>query len=271
MSLFEVDHKKCARDGICAAVCPIGIIEFRDRTPVPAADAEKRCISCGHCVAACPKGALSHRAMRPEECKPLRKELNVTREQAGQLLSSRRSIRVYEAKEVERPTIEALINIARYAPTGMNSQPVNWMIISGGDVHRLSGMVIDWMRFVIEKQPEKADAMRLDRIVTRWEQGDDFVCRNAPHVIVAHAPAEMISASTSCTLSLAYLELAAATFGLGACWAGYFYAAAVYWPPMQQALALPEGEQVHGAMMLGYPKYRYHRIPVRRAPRIEWR
>src|SRR5512143_2371705 len=124
MSLFEVDQKKCARDGICAAVCPIGIIEFRDRTPVPTADAETRCISCGHCVAVCPTGAMSHRAMRPEECQPLRKELNVTREQTGQLLSSRRSIRVYEATEVDRPTIETLINIARYAPTGMNSQPV---------------------------------------------------------------------------------------------------------------------------------------------------
>ena len=71
MSLFEVDQKKCARDGICAAVCPIGIIEFRDRTPVPTADAETRCISCGHCVAVCPAAALSHCRMTPGDCQSL--------------------------------------------------------------------------------------------------------------------------------------------------------------------------------------------------------
>lgn len=271
MSLFEVDRKKCAGDGICAAVCPIGIIEFKDKTPKPVVDAEQRCISCGHCVAFCPTGALSHRTMRPEECRPLNRGLNVSREQAGQFLTSRRSIRVYETKEVERSTIEALIDIARYATTGVNSQPVKWMVISGAEVPRLSGLVIDWMRFVIEKQPEKAASMKLDRVVARWEEGKDFVCRDAPHVLVAHAPKEMISASTSCTLALAYLELTAMVFGLGACWAGYFHAAAAFWPPMQQALALPDAEQVFGAMMLGYPKYRSHRIPLRKTPAISWR
>src|SRR5512147_1088145 len=142
MSLFEIDRKKCAGDGICATVCPIGIIEFNNETPKPVTDAEQRCISCGHCVAACPTGALSHRAMRPEECRPYNRALSITSEQAGQFLTSRRSIRVYETKEVERSTLKSLIAIARYAPTGMNSQPVNWMVISGEKVQRLSGMVI---------------------------------------------------------------------------------------------------------------------------------
>jgi NAD-dependent dihydropyrimidine dehydrogenase PreA subunit len=31
MSLLTVDQEKCERDGICAEVCPAGIIEFKNK------------------------------------------------------------------------------------------------------------------------------------------------------------------------------------------------------------------------------------------------
>jgi len=40
---------------------------------------------------------------------------------------------------------------------------------------------------------------------------------------------------------------------------------------MQEALELPAGHKSFGAMMLGYPKLKYHRIPLRITPRISWR
>ena len=66
-------------------------------------------------------------------------------------------------------------------------------------------------------------------------------------------------------------SLGATGMGLGGCWAGYFNAAVNTFPPMQQALGLPEGHQCYGAMMIGYPKFRYHRMPERKAPSITWR
>ena len=59
--------------------------------------------------------------------------------------------------------------------------------------------------------------------------------------------------------------------GLGACWAGYFNAAATSWLPLQSALALPENHASYGAMMVGYPKFAYHRLPVRNEADISWR
>jgi hypothetical protein len=43
------------------------------------------------------------------------------------------------------------------------------------------------------------------------------------------------------------------------------------YPPMAEALALPPEHHLHGAMMIGYPKVTYHRLPTRREPKIAWR
>jgi len=274
MGLLTIDREKCKRDRICVTECPLGILAFDEegQTPKPTADAGDLCIECGHCVAVCPHGALSHRSMGPDECPPVRRELQPGPEAAEHFLRARRSIRIYRKKPVERSLIEKLIDIARYAPSGHNRQPVRWLVIyDSEEVQRLAGMVVDWMRYMLKEHREIAAPMHMDRVVAAWENGDDRVCRNAPHVIVAHAPKEDRSATAACTIALAYLELAAQPLGLGACWAGYFNAAATLWPPMQEALALPAEHISYGAMMIGHPKLDYHRLPLRKVPEITWR
>ena len=56
----------------------------------------------------------------------------------------------------------------------------------------------------------------------------------------------------------------------GPCWAGYFDMAAVNYAPLQKALDIPEGNRPYGAMMLGYPEYKYSRIPLRKEPDVRW-
>ena len=233
---------------------------------------EELCITCGHCVAACPYGACSLDAMPTEVCPPLRPEWHLSPEQAEHFLRSRRSIRAYKEAPVDPGRIERLIRVARYAPSGHNGQPVRWLVISGREpVRALAGHVVDWFRMLFERRPEMARGMRLDRIVTAWDAGKDPVCRGAPHLVVAHAPADDPTAPSACTLALAYLELAAPSFGLGACWAGYLHMASLHAPALQAALALPAGHRLGGAMLVGEPRYRYHRLPQRREPEITWR
>jgi nitroreductase/NAD-dependent dihydropyrimidine dehydrogenase PreA subunit len=274
MSLFTVDQQKCNKDHICVQVCPVGIIEWSDekQLPTPARDADALCISCGHCVAACPRAAISHRAMTPAQCIPILQELQPTPEQAEQLMRSRRSIRVYQDKTVDRSMLARLVDIARFAPSGINAQPVEWLIIHDtSEVRRLAGCVIDWMRAMIKDRPQFAAALRMERTVKSWDSGCDSICRHAPHIFVAHAQKDNPMAASSCPIALAHLELAAHAFGLGACWAGYFDAAARFWPPMKKELSLPEGHVCYGALMIGYPQYRFHRIPLRDEARITWR
>jgi len=95
--------------------------------------------------------------------------------------------------------------------------------------------------------------------------------RGAPHVVVAHARRDDSTALSACTIALTHFELIAKAHGLGPTWAGFFNAAAGMYPPMQQALALPDGHQALGAMLLGWPKYDYKRIPPREPARITWK
>jgi nitroreductase/NAD-dependent dihydropyrimidine dehydrogenase PreA subunit len=273
MDIFDVTTETCNRDGICAAVCPSGLILMgEDRYPRPVAEADEVCIRCGHCVAACPTGSFSHRDMPLGQFAPVQDELQPTAGQCEHFLRNRRSIRVYKEKNVSKDEIEKLIQIARHAPSGHNSQCVEWLVLADKDeLGKLAGVVADWMRWMIDNMPEFAASMHLARTVGRWDQGTDVILRNAPVLIVAHAEKDNRMAPAACTIALTYLELAATSLGLGCCWAGYFNAAATNFPPMMKALSLPGGHQSFGAMMVGYPKFKYHRLPVRKRPRIAWR
>ena len=274
MSLFSIDPKLCERDGICVEECPARIIEIRKEGdfPSPVEGAEEICIHCGHCVAVCPHGALSLKTVGPGDCSPMKREILPGFEGTVELLKSRRSIRAYKESAVKRETLLTLIDAARYAPSGSNSQPVHWLLIEDkAEIKRLAALVVDWMRVVVKETPELAAPGRFDRIVRAWDEGIDRIFRSAPHLAVAFGLKTHPAAQPACIIALTYLELAACAMGLGTCWAGYFMRAIQSFPPLIRALDLPEDHQVFGAMMLGYAKHHYHRIPLRDEARITWR
>lgn len=273
MSLFTIDTDKCKSDGICADQCPARVINFNGAGtfPFPSDNAEEVCLNCGHCVAVCPQGALSMKNMSPDNCQAVKKELLPSVEQVEHFLASRRSIRNYKEKQVDKDTILKMLNIANFAPSGHNTRPVNWMVIyDRKEVNRLSAIVIEWMRYMIKENPEIARQLSMSSVITTWENGYDRISRSAPHIIVAHGLKNLSTSQQACTIALSYLEQAAYSLGIGACWAGFFGAAASSYTPMKKQLNLPEGHKCFGAMLIGYPKYQYLRIPLREEPKISW-
>jgi nitroreductase/ferredoxin len=274
MKLIAIDAEKCQRDSICVMECPARLIELKpgDKIPQTIPEANELCIRCYHCVAVCPTGALTHEDLAPQACAPVQNELALESEQVGHFLRSRRSIRAYKKTPVDRNILTTVIDVARYAPSGHNSQPVKWLVIQDRkDVLHLANMVIDWMRHVQKENPAMAQTLHLQRVIAAWEDGIDRVCRNAPHLVVAYGDKTILHTQPACVIALTYLELAAKAQGLGSCWAGYFNAAAALWPPLQKELALPENHASYGAMMIGYPKFVYHRLPARKESDITWR
>ena len=274
MSALEVNQDKCNSCGICVLTCPIGIIQMDDANTLPLwiQNGGELCIKCGHCVATCPTDAIAVDSIRPEVCDSIDKGLLPSPEQVELLIKSRRSIRVYKEDKVPRDILAKLVDIARYAPSGHNMQPVNWLIIEdSNEVKRLAGFVADWMRATIKDNPGMAQAFRLDRLIQSWDSGKDTIMRSAPHAIVAYGHKANPIAPQAGVIALTTLELAAYAQDLGACWAGYFHAAAMTFPPMIEALNLPEDHQCLGAMMIGYPKHKYLKIPTRNEPQIIWR
>lgn len=263
--LISVDRSKCKRDGICMAECPFALImESEDGGfPVARRAAPRICINCGHCLAVCPHGALTFKGQGPESCLPLDRKLGPSPEAAAQLLRSRRSIRTYKDKPVPREVLEELLDISRWAPSAKNAQPTKWLVIeSAAEMKRLIDLTVEWLR----------ETNAFPGVVSAWEQeGRDLVLRAAPHLIIAHASDKALKPEIDCTIALTYLDLAAHGLGLGTCWAGIFLGAAFNHQPLIEALALPANHRAHGALMLGYPKYRYPRIPQRNPAEIIWR
>jgi len=273
MAPFSVDVEKCKNDGICVKACPMRIIQITSAKapPTPVEDFEERCLACGHCVAVCPTGAFSLNWLSPEECTPIDIELKFSPPQAEQFLRSRRSIRNFKAKPVERNILEKLLEIACYAPSAKNNQPWYWTLVAEpSKVKLLAELVIDWMRSVIKKNPRIAKKRGMPTVVAAWEDGQERICRGAPHVIVVHAKKNYGFGAEDCALALSYLELFAPALELGACWGGYFYSAINAYPPLFKALGLPKGHRAFGAMMVGYPKLKYQRLPLRYPPRVTY-
>lgn len=240
--------------------------------PKPIAQAELTCLRCGHCVAVCPTGSLTHHEIPAEMCPPVQKSLQITAEQCEHLIRSRRSIRAYKKKPVPRSVIIRLIEMARYAPTGHNNQNVAWLVIdSQEELRRIENIGADWMRWTISNQPGMASAKNMETVLARVARGKKEFLRGAPVLVVTHGRKDDMVISLDCVIALAYFDLAAVSLGLGCCWAGWIYIIAKSFPPMQEALSLPEGHVAYGCMMLGYPELRYYRLPRRRPPRITWR
>jgi hypothetical protein len=149
----------------------------------------------------------------------------------------------------------------------MNNQCTDWLVVDErSELRRFSALVVGWMREMIKSEPERYSWLDFETHVKNWENGIDHFLHGAPALIVAHAGKEQAMAMTTCRSALAYFELAAFGFGLGCCQAGLFNMAATRYSPLIEKLCLPEGHQLFGSLVFGYPKYAYRRVPARRSP-----
>jgi len=271
MSLLIIDQEKCKKDEFCIRECPAVIIRFSavDGYPELVEGGDLACIRCGHCVAACPHGALSHTDVPVEASPEIRDPLNIDEAQAEQFLRSRRSVRVFKDKPVEKEKIQRLIEVARYAPTGGNSQAVEWLAVTDkARLKKIAGLTVDWVRQLAKDPKVVAAAPYLPMIVAAWDAGYDSVLRNAPAIIVASAPVEIMSGQVDVTIAMTYLDLMAPALGLGACWAGLLQGALTASPSLKSEVGMPADHPHHYPVMLGYNDIKYFRLPERKPPKI---
>jgi nitroreductase len=187
----------------------------------------------------------------------------------GNYVKSRRSVRQFRAEPVPRDTIAEILDIARYAPSAMNAQPVGWLVIHNrDDVRNVAGMTVDWMRGLEPGHPLHGYG---EWFISSWNNGKDIICHDAPHLLVAHVPADNPMAANDAIIALTHVDIAAPASGVGTCWAGIVASAARSYQPLIDYLALPEGRVPAYAMMFGYPKHKPHQIPGRKPLQVIWR
>jgi nitroreductase len=222
---------------------------------------EKYCIKCWHCIAICPKGAISYLGIKKGDLEQLKSKDFLPYDQAEKFIRSRRSFRTFKKEPVPDDVISKWMDISRWSPTASNSQQLNWILVKQTEkVAHLARIIIDWLK-------EKNDCLE---IIEQWNQGNDILLRHAPHLLIVTLPKDYFWAMTDAATAISYLELTAYSHGLGTCWAGYFTRAASEYAALRMELNLPENHKVAGALMFGYPIYRFSRIPGRKRISIQY-
>jgi nitroreductase/NAD-dependent dihydropyrimidine dehydrogenase PreA subunit len=270
MGLLTIDEGRCKRDGFCVQECPALIIQLPEKGyPGIIPGCDDRCMDCGHCVAVCPYGALQHERIPFAKSPSILEALSINEAQAVQFLRSRRSIRHFKEKPVEQETIKRLIEVARYAPTGGNRQAVEWLVINDKSrIKEAATLTVDWLRQIVQDPQVVAAAPYLPLAIAAWDAGEDSVLRNAPSLVIALAPQEVMSGMVDLTLALSYLDVFAPAIGLGTCWAGLLQGALINSPATKAAVGIPDSYPHHYPIMVGYPDVTFYQVPERRAPKI---
>jgi nitroreductase len=226
---------------------------------------------------------------------PIQFEEMPTTEQVMTLLKTRRSIRAFRDKPLEKVTIEKIIDGARFAPSGHNSQSTEFLVVQDRDVlSKVSALVVDYLRFEIKRfgNPIFRTAVLLaarasaesglneipgfKRLIRLYESGADPVLNGAPALLVFHARGTVGFAEVNAQLALQNASLVAHSLGIGHFYTGWVVSTcrapmAPKWNRrMSKLIGIPSGNKIHGALALGYPIPKFKNMIERKPPRITW-
>ena len=271
MTRILLDQDLCTRCGICSTVCIMGIIEPAEEDTLLKVNDTKAgmCIGCGHCEAYCPSQALILEDRPDEKVRLPAGAGDIAPEDIGYYLRKRRSVRNYTKDTVPKEKILELLDIARYAASAGNDQPVEWIVVHNQEkVKKIAALTIEWMKTLTGSNHPMSGYIPV--LLEAWESGRDVVCRGAPHLLVATIPEGNPVALTDAIIALTHFDLAAPAYGIGTCWAGFVAMAASLYEPLQKELGVPAGRKSAYAMMFGYPQYETHGIPRRKPLKVTW-
>lgn len=258
MSIITVDQESCIKCGLCVEECPTGVLKFESTGPVEING--NACNSCGHCVAICPKEAIDNEKS-PLAMQSKAGELpKLNPEQAKNFLRSRRSIRSYKAKAVEREKLLQLVEVANLAPTASNSQGISYLIID--EKKTIEAMVEECVNW-LENHPVFGKI--LSSVTKEYrDYNADGILRGAPSIVLSLADKGFGNARENSIFSLTYLELFAPSLGLGSCWAGILeLCARSEDSPIHKLLNISDKKIITGCVMVGYPKNTFKRFTER--------
>jgi 5,6-dimethylbenzimidazole synthase len=181
-----------------------------------------------------------------------------------ELVKARRSTRVFTAEPVADELVQEIIEAARWAPSGANSQPWEFVVVRDKEMkHRLAGFFPAHGQLVREVELTRPEELR-------WPSATRPVAepgwKDAPVLIVVCGDprtkqsypliTQLVRGDLTFNSSLAnaflYMTLAATSLGLGAHWVSAT-SDPFLTPLIKAALDIPEGLVIYDTMVLGHP------------------
>ena len=131
----HVLEESCERCGLCARVCPNGVIvSDSEGKPEFHGDRIGLCIGCAHCMAVCPTRSVRIPGLSYERDLFDLPEPGVDAEAFSSFLSTRRAVRLYRRKAVPRQTLERIVRAITLAPMGFPPHKVAVTVVENREV-----------------------------------------------------------------------------------------------------------------------------------------
>jgi len=141
-----------------------------------------------------------------------------------ELLKTRRSIRSYREEQIPQKTLIEIIDTARYAPTGANLQPWEFILVTDAGLRQ---ELSKYAKFYFIKSGHVALAPAL--------------------IIILGRPSRSEFYTIDCSLAGANIIIAAHFLGLGTCWIGAFNEQKI-----KESLCIPDELKIVGMITIGF-------------------
>lgn len=290
MELIRIDEEKCTSCGLCIPLCVRGILEQGESAArVTNPDG---CILCGHCKAVCPVDAPELPTLDASEFVEAPGRGGYPKPDVlRSIFRSRRSIRQFKGKSVERENLETIIQAGRFAPTGGNRQGLHYIVVrTPSKIEEVKRMTVDLLALQGEEiedaldikartgQPVPGEYEVMKDYTKRWKEmktemqgGIDKLFYHAPVLVALHInPAESSSPMVDAGLAGMQMALMAESLDLGTCFCGFFVFAVNMSPEFKKMLAIPEKHIVPLSFVVGYPDVHYKKLVSRNPARVTW-
>jgi nitroreductase len=181
-----------------------------------------------------------------------------------QNITTRRSIRSYTDEQISGDDLHLLIEAARYAPSGSNSQSWNFTVIQNKEkIDRLNELVREAFKSVIVDETTYRSLVAGKKFA---ENENYHFCYHAPTLIIVSNERKYLNAMADCSVALQNIFLVANSLRLGSCWINQ-----TRWfgddPGVRKAfteLGIPEDYMVCGAAAVGHILGEIQKAPPRK-------
>jgi ferredoxin len=278
-----VDVHTCKKCGLCAEVCPAGIITANEGVSF-VLERESLCIRCGQCMSVCPSRSITVEGLTYEkDFFPLPVRQESWWDSFYGLIRTRRSIRRFKDRPVPRELLEKIVEAISFAPPGFTPLTLELSVVNDRELIRSAVPLMAQMYESLIKATGNAVSRSMVKRAVGRETYDvlaehvlplmrirmpglkagteDTIARGAPAMILFHAATR----NEDIFIALAYGLLAAHSMGLGATAIGLIPPAVERSAELRKMFKIPEKNKVLASMVLGYPKYSYS-WGIRRSP-----
>jgi len=287
----KIDQDKCAKCKLCIEVCPVNYIGIDENGLVNfIPEREEICLECGQCMAVCSTNAVKISKYSYETDFEQFPTETFNFQEFKDFVSTRRSIRNFKDKPVEKEILEQVLEVLQYAPYGAEPNKVEISIINNrkkieellAPTEKFLDDVVKWIdspivsRIIkLKKGIETFNTLKnhlypMSKLENYKLKYGDRITRGAPALMVFHAEKGAEEHTHNALIYATYVMLAMHAMGLGATINGIVPAAINKVNEIRQVFNIPDDHEAVISIMFGHPKYKYNKVVKREPKKINW-